>query len=119
VPRGVRAVVAVLVVVLGYGGVVHVVQLAGGGYPWAPPWLAAYFVSLTLFDPLAAVLLWARRASGWYLAVLVLVTDAVANGYATYVLPMGSPAARVAQAVISVLALGALAATGHVRPWLR
>jgi hypothetical protein len=119
VPRGVRAVVAVLVVVLGYGAAVHAVQLAGGGYPWAPPWLAAYFVSLTLFDPLAAGLLWARRAGGWYLAVAVLVTDAVANGYASYVLPTGSVPARVAQAVISVLALVALAATRRVRPWLR
>ena len=60
VPRSVLLVVAVLVAVLGYGGVVHVVQLAIGGWPpyrWAPIWLASYFTSLTLLDPLAALLL--------------------------------------------------------------
>jgi hypothetical protein len=82
--------VAALVVVMGYGCVVHLVQLATGGwppYPWAPVWLATYFSSLTVLDPVAAVLLLSRRAIGLYLAVLVLTTDAIANWYATYRLP--------------------------------
>jgi hypothetical protein len=117
-PRPVRAVVAAEVVVLGYGTVVHVVQLAVGGLdasPGTPGWLAGYLVSLTVFDPVAAVLLWQRRAAGLWLAVAVLVTDAAANGYAVYGLGLGGAAARVGQAVVTLLALGAVAAA----PWLR
>ena len=83
VPRGILLAVAVQVAVLSYGGVVHVVQLTTGGWPpyrWAPIRLATYFTSLTLLDPLAALLLWARRVIGLYLGVLVLATDAAANG---------------------------------------
>jgi hypothetical protein len=110
-PRGIAVIVAVQVAVLGYGGVVHVVQLATGGWPpygWAPAWLAAYFTALTVFDPLAAALLWARRRIGVCLSVLILVTDALANAYAIYGLHAATALARVGQAVISVLALGAV-----------
>jgi hypothetical protein len=121
VPRGIRLAVAVLVVVLGYGGVVHVVQLAIGGWPpyrWAPIWLASYFTSLILLDPLAALLLWARRAIGLYLAILILATDAAANGYAVYSLPGATATARIAQALVSVLALAALIMAPRVRRWM-
>lgn len=106
--------------VVAYGGVVHLVHLAGGWppYPWAPTWLAAYFVSLTVLDPLAAWLLLDRRRTGLYLAACVLVTDALANGYASYCLPVGTPASRVAQAVISCLAVGSLAVAYKARPWM-
>ncbi|MGI5247141.1 hypothetical protein [Dactylosporangium sp. CA-139066] len=43
-PRGARYIVAALIAVLSYGGVVHVFQITTGGWPpyaWAPPWLAA------------------------------------------------------------------------------
>lgn len=121
-PRAVRVTVAAAAAVLGYGAVVHVIQLTTGGfppYPWAPAWLAAYFTSLTLLDPLAAALLWARRAAGLYLAVLVFATDAAANGYAAYVLPGATATARVSQAVITVMAAAALVAVPVIRPWLR
>ena len=121
VPRSILLAVAVLVAVLGYGGVVHVVQLIIGGWPpyrWAPIWLAIYFTSLTLLDPLAALLLWARRAIGLYLAVLVLATDAAANGYAVYSLPGATATARIAQALVSVLALVALIMAPRVRRWM-
>jgi hypothetical protein len=109
------------VVVLGYGGVVHVVHLVVGSfhpYSWAPTWLAIYFTSLTLADPLAALLLAARRASGLYLGAVVLVTDAVANGYAIYGLGSGTAVARVSQAMISFMAVAALALAPCVRSWL-
>jgi hypothetical protein len=118
VPRTARLVAAVELAVLAYGTVVHLVQLAGGGlrpYPWAPAWLAAYFVSLTLLDPLAAALVWLRRAAGPYLAAAVLVTDAAANGYAVYAVPGAGLAQRVSQAVITALAVAAVA----VIPFLR
>jgi hypothetical protein len=121
VPRSIVLAVAAQVAVLGYGGVVHVVQLATGGwppYPWAPIWLATYFTSLTLLDPLAALLLWARRASGLYLGLLVLATDAVANGYAVYCLPGATATARIAQALVSLLALAALMMAPRVRRWM-
>ncbi|MER7009682.1 hypothetical protein ABT297_42490 [Dactylosporangium sp. NPDC000555] len=112
---------AVQAVVLAYGGVVHVIQLVTGGwppYPWWPIWLAVYFTSLTLLDPLAAALLVARRAIGLYLAAFILVTDAAANWYATYCLPGGTAVARIAQAVISVLALVSLLLVRYARPWM-
>lgn len=123
VPGRVRLAVAVVVAVLSYGTIVHIVQLVDSWprpYDWAPPWLATYFVSLTALDAVAAVLTAARRARGLQLAVLVLVTDALANGYAGYS-GMGSPgvAARVGQAVVSLLALASLVAYRHIRPYLR
>lgn len=120
VPRTVRIPVFVLAGVLLYGGVVHVVQLATGGWPpydWAPAWLATYFTALTVLDPLAAGLLLARRSAGLYLAATVLVTDAAANAYATYVVLDGGVIPRIAQAVISVLALGAVLLTRPALTW--
>jgi hypothetical protein len=121
VPRSVFLVVAVQVVVLSYGGVVHAVQLATGGWPpyrWAPTWLAIYFTSLTVLDPLAASLLWARRTIGLYLGILVLVTDAVANGYAVYGRSGATGTARIAQATVSLLALAAVITAPQVRRWM-
>jgi hypothetical protein len=118
VPRRVRAVVGVGIVVMAYGTVAHLIQLRAG-YPWAPTWLAVYFTSLTLFDPLAAALLWFRRRAGLYLAAGVLATDAAANGYATYVIGAGPPVARASQAVITTLAVAALLASPSLRPHLR
>jgi hypothetical protein len=120
VPRSVRVLVAAQAIVLTYGGVVHVVQLAAGGWPpyrWAPAWLAVYFTALTLLDPLAAGLLLARRAIGLYLGSLVLVTDAAANWYATYHLPGATGAARAGPAVISLLAVGSLLTLYRARPF--
>ncbi len=99
-----------------YGTAVHVVQLAAAGgtpYPGMPGWLRAYFVSLTLLDPLTAGLLLLRRRSGVVLAVAVLVSDAAANGWANYALDpaSGVTPGRVGQAVITLLALALLAVT--------
>ncbi|WP_138757941.1 hypothetical protein [Modestobacter altitudinis] len=112
-PADVRAVARGAVLVLVYGTAVHLVQLVGSGfdpYPDLPGWLRAYFVSLTVLDPLAAVLLARRRRSGVALTVAVLATDALANGWANYALDpaAGVTAGRVGQAVISVLALVAV-----------
>jgi hypothetical protein len=121
-PKTIRVVVGAQVAVLAYGGVVHVVQLATGGwppYPWAPAWLALYFVALTVLDFLAAALLWARRTSGLYLSILILVTDAAANGYAVYGLPGAAEIARYSQAIISLLALAAVITAPRVRRWMK
>jgi hypothetical protein len=121
VPRSVGLVVAGQVAVLSYGGVVHVVQLTTGGWPpyqWAPSWLAIYFTSLTVLDPLAAFLLWARQTSGLCIGIAVLVTDAAANGYAVYFLPAAPATARVAQAVVSLLAVAAVITAPRVRRWM-
>ena len=109
-PRAVRAVALGAVVVLGYGTVVHVVQLVAAGfdpYPEQPTWLRLYFVGLTVLDPLAAVLIARARRSGVVLAVAVLVTDAAANAWADHVVDDvgGLTAGRVGLAVITLLAL--------------
>ena len=113
------AVALVSVVALSYGTVVHLVQFAIGGlapYPDQPAWLAGFFMSLTLADPTAAVLLWRRRRSGVILGCVVLLADALANGYANYVLDevSGLTPGRIGQAVVTVLAVALLAAA----PWL-
>src|SRR5919206_727598 len=115
-PRAVRAAAVATVLVLAYGTVVHVVQLAAAGgdpYPDLPGWLRGYFVSLTLLDPLAALLLARRRRSGVVLAVAVLVSDAVANGWANHALDPaeGLTAGRVGHGVITLVAVGLLVAT--------
>ncbi len=109
-PRTARAAAFTCALALVYGTVVHVVHLAMGGtapYPSMPRWLAAYFVSLTVLDPLAAVLLLQRRRAGLALGCTVLLTDAAANGYANYVLDdtAGLTVGRVGHGVISALAL--------------
>ena len=110
--------------VLAYGTVVHVLQLLAVGwdpYPSAPGWLAVYFVSLTVLDPLAAALLLLRRRAGLILGCAVLVTDAAANGYANYAIDasVGLTVGRVGHAVITLLALALLVATPRLWPWLR
>jgi hypothetical protein len=100
----------VLVGVFGYGTAVHAVQLAlSGGRPYqgSPWWLVVSFVSLTLLDPAVAVGLARRRRWAVWSAAVLLVLDAVANGYAVYaVVPAsGLTLARVGQAIITVLAI--------------
>jgi hypothetical protein len=115
---GVRLAVLAEAAVLFYGGFVHVYQLATGGWPpyhWAPAGLAIYFTSLTVLDPLAATLLLIRRRAGLYPAVLVLVTDAAANWYATYHLLPTTGNAQIGQAVISVLAVASVIVAGYAR----
>lgn len=115
VPRPVRLVAAAAVVVLVYGTVVHLVQLISSGfhpYPELPGWLRGYFISLTILDPLAAGLLALRTRAGVVLSVVVLVSDAAANGWANYALDPadGATAGRVGHAVITLLAVAACAA---------
>ncbi len=54
------------------------------------------------------MLLLLRPAAGLILGAVVLVTDALANGYANYVVDTsgGITAGRIGQAVITLLALG-------------
>ena len=123
VPAPVRRVAHIAAGVLGYGAVVHAVHpVLGGWNPYSslPVWLAVYFVSLTLLDPVAAVLLLFRRRAGLGLGCAGLVSDAVANGYANYVIDAASglTAGRVGQAVISVLAVALLTTAPRLWPWL-
>ncbi|PWJ47720.1 hypothetical protein SAMN06264364_13523 [Quadrisphaera granulorum] len=115
-PRWLRVAVVVLVLLLFYGTAVHVAQLLtarGQPYPALPAWLRLYFVSLTLLDPLAAVLLLRRHRVGVLLTVGVLVTDAAANTLANYAFDdaTGVTAGRFGQAVITLLAVGCLMIT--------
>ncbi len=114
-PAHARWTVLVLAGLLAYGTVVHVVQLVlsgGSPDPACPAWLSVYFVSLTVADPLAAVLLLGRRRLGVALAVTVHVTDAAANADANYGLDPGAGVTpgRVGQALVTLVAVGALVA---------
>jgi hypothetical protein len=102
---------------------VHLGQLAAGGWPpyrELPGWLAGYFVSLTVLDPVAAGLLACRRRAGPFLGCAVLLPDAAGNGYADYAVRPGHgiTAGRAGQAVVTVLAIALLAAAPRVWSWL-
>ncbi|GLY19669.1 hypothetical protein Kisp01_66830 [Kineosporia sp. NBRC 101677] len=108
--RPARAIALVGAVALMYGTLVHLTQLAAGGwdpYPSLPNWLAVCFVSLTVLDPLAAVLLLRQRQVGLVLACAVLLSDSAANGYANYILDSspGITTGRIGHAVVTVLAV--------------
>lgn len=77
-----------------------------------PGWLRTYFIALTVLDPLAALLVARRHRSGVALAVVVLVSDAAANGFAKYALDpaVGVTAGRAGHVLITILAIGACAA---------
>ncbi|SCF25780.1 hypothetical protein GA0074695_4872 [Micromonospora viridifaciens] len=120
-PRWARRTAGGYIAVLLWGTGVHVADLVAGGtdpYPWAPPWLATYFVALTVADPIAAALLVGRRRLGMDLACLILVTDAAANGWAVYGLPAGEPVARIGHAMVAMIALGSMVARQALRPHL-
>lgn len=111
-----RAVVTAAVAVFAYGTVVHVVQLVVSGldpHPTLPGSLSAYFLALTVVDPLAAGLLVQRHRGGVVVAPAVLVTDAAANACANYVLDPTArvTAGRVGQAVVAALAVVMLGST--------
>lgn len=48
----------------------------------APLFFRIYWDSLTLFDPLAAVLVWVKPRWGIGLAILIMVTDIMINSFA-------------------------------------
>jgi hypothetical protein len=123
-PLAVRVTAGAAVTVFIYGTAVHVSQLAADGWPpyrGAPGWLAVYFVSLTLLDPLAAVLLAYRRRVGLVLGCAVLLSDAAGNGYVNYAVHAahGTTAGRIGQALVTALAIALLAAAPRLWPWLR
>ncbi|MGI5521171.1 hypothetical protein ACQEUX_09455 [Micromonospora sp. CA-259024] len=122
VPLAVRLVVSATVLVFAYGTVVHLLQLLVpelGPQLALPGWLTFYFVSLTLWDPLAALLLAARRVEGLALGCAVLATDTAANWYANYVLDpaVGVTPGRIGQAVITALAVVLVALIPWLTPW--
>ncbi|WP_199716801.1 hypothetical protein [Micromonospora musae] len=124
VPRWVRAVVVAAGCVFAYGAIVHLGDLLGlrpgGPSPSTPTWLMVYFTSLTVLNPLAALLLALRRIEGLLLGCAVLASDAAANGYANYVLETapGVTPGRIGQAVITALAVALIAVAPRVTPWL-
>ncbi|MEJ5913141.1 hypothetical protein [Pseudokineococcus sp. 1T1Z-3] len=114
-PAWLGALALTFVALLAYGALVHLVQLllsGGDPHPHLPGWLSAYFISLTLLDPLAAALLARRRRAGVALAVLIFVTDAAANAVANYAYDdsLGVTPGRIGQALLTALAITAVAA---------
>ncbi|MFG3714758.1 hypothetical protein [Micromonospora sp. NPDC047730] len=123
-PRWVRVVAIAAVCLFAYGGIVHLGDLLGirpgGPSQSIPTWLTLYFTSLTVFDPLAGLLLVLRRIEGLLLGCVLLGSDAAANGYANYVLDTapGITPGRIGQAVITTLAVALIAVAPRVAPWL-
>ncbi|TDD53765.1 hypothetical protein E1263_27790 [Kribbella antibiotica] len=85
---GERAVRIAAVAVFAYGTIVHAYDLLRHGldaYADYPGWLGGFFTAL--------------------------IADALANGYAVYVLAPAAGVAHVGQAVVSVLAVGMVVAS--------
>ncbi len=121
----VRALVGVQLVALTWGAVVHLVTLTLAVTGPAtlldarvPAWMALYWVSLTVLDPLAAVVLALRRRVGLGLSAGVLVSDAVVNGYAIHGLGVGVPWAWAGHLVVTALAVTTVVTWPVVSPWL-
>lgn len=125
VPPLVRRLVAVQVLALTWGALVHaatLVEAAAGPAtvldPRVPLWVALYWTALTVLDPLAAALLALRRRVGLGLGALVLVTDSAVNGYAIHALGVGVPWAWAGHLVVTALALTVVVTWPVVSPWL-
>lgn len=121
----VRYLVAVQVLVLAWGALLHLgglaEALAGSGSvldPRVPAWMGAYWVSLGALDPFAAALLALRRRVGLGASAAVLVTDAVVNGYAIHGLGVGVPWAWLGHLLVTALAVTVVATWPLVSPWL-
>lgn len=85
-PRWLRLAVSGYVALFVYGFLIHVGQIARGDYRAYPIPLAVFFTSLVVLDPLSAWALHRYGRAGAWLGAGVLAADAVANGYANYVL---------------------------------
>ena len=121
----VRALVGVQLVALTWGAVVHLVALAAAvAGPAAlldarvPGWLAVYWVSLTVLDPVAAVVLALRRRVGLGLSAGVLLSDSVVNGYAVHGLGLGVPWAWAGHLLVTAVAVTVVLTWPVVSPWL-
>ncbi|WP_254781368.1 hypothetical protein [Modestobacter sp. DSM 44400] len=121
-----RAAAGAVVVVFGYGTVVHIGQVAGLGAPAGPlpAWLSAFFASLVLLDPLVAVPVTRRLRAGVVLgavvlSAVVLAADAMANAWASYVLDAAGvvTAGRVGQGIVTVLAVALLTVVPTLWRW--
>jgi hypothetical protein len=122
VPAPAAAVGVLICVVLAYGAVLHLVQLLvddRSALVGAPPWLAAFFQSLVVLDPVAALLLALRTRAGVLLAAAVLVCDALANAYSNYVLSPGSGITLGRAAVVVIAALAVAMVAAAPRLWRR
>jgi len=91
-----------------YGFLIHIGQIARDDYRAYPTLLAVFFTSLVVLDPLSAWALHRHGRAGAWLGAGVLAADAVANGYANYVLDPSTAVTtgRIATVVVAVLAVG-------------
>ena len=107
-PRWLRLAVSGYVALFVYGFLIHVGQIARGDYRGYPVPLAVFFTSLVVLDPLSAWALHRHGRAGAWMGAGVLAADAVANGYANYVLDpsTGVTTGRVATVLVAVLAVG-------------
>jgi len=79
--------------------------LANGGYPFAT---RIFWSSLTLFDPLAALLLFVRPRAGLALASAIITADVAHNSWILYHFGMAPTAAYCAQVGFLVFFLSTL-----------
>lgn len=94
----------------------HIIQVWQGGwlpYRFAPLPLNIYWTSLTLLDPLAAVLLLWRPLAGLLLALLIIASDVAVNFFARFYL--GFHLGTFALSLQSLFFLAVVAGVLHVR----
>jgi hypothetical protein len=94
----------------------HLIQVWQGGwlpYRFAPLSLNAYWTALTIFDPLAAILLVCRPRAGLFLALLIITSDVALNFFARFYL--GFHLSTLALALQLLFFLAVVVATFYVR----
>lgn len=92
----------------GVGACTHVLDLVAGGaqvYAGFPTAVRVFWVSLTVLDPLAVVLVLRRRRAGVALGVAVMVADVAVNWTVHAVVGGGSPRGLVTLTAFGVLVL--------------
>ena len=90
--------------------------LDGTGFPF---FTRIYWSSLTIIDPLAAVLLFVRPRAGLVLATAVIVSDVVHNSWMLHHLQSGPDAMYWAQVAFLVFLLATVSTAWRGSPSLR
>lgn len=70
------------------GTTTHSLDLFHGGwlpYDFMPMGFNIYWTSLTLFDPLAALLIWVRERWGIVLGMAIMASNVTVNGYTAFI----------------------------------
>ncbi|AWG00098.1 hypothetical protein DZF92_13870 [Clavibacter michiganensis subsp. insidiosus] len=118
--RALRIIRALWIAGFGIGTITHVLDLAVGGtdvYAGFPVALRAFWVSLTVLDPLVIALLALRRRAGVALGIAVILVDIAVNWTVLATIGGIPPWGAMNQTLFAILVLAT--APALLRAWRR